>query len=115
MDAAGGARSCTAAVRRAETECGRPVLTLVNLEAGHPRFNCGFFRRRCQADRQHRPNLNLPGRGPRVLADPRIFGVTSSAQIVQGYVRITSTTTRIAGYVRFGDPRTPSFRRACPS
>jgi hypothetical protein len=57
---------------------------------------------------------NLPPRGRAVISDPGVLGVSASGEVVQGYVRMTSDTTRVAGYVRFGDSNDSQFQTALP-
>jgi hypothetical protein len=59
-------------------------------------------------------STTLVAKERRVLADPGIFGISATGPLIQGYVRIVSTTTRVAGYVRFGDPADAQFQAALP-
>jgi hypothetical protein len=59
--------------------------------------------------------LPLPPYGRAVLSDPSLFGILpSSSSPTEGYVRLSSSSTRIMGYVRFGDPADMQFQTALP-
>jgi hypothetical protein len=55
----------------------------------------------------------IAARGKLEVGDPGFFG-TSSATLVQGYVRVTSSGPRLAGSVLFGDPARAAFGAALP-
>jgi hypothetical protein len=46
------------------------------------------------------------------LVGPAVFGLTAGQELIQGYVRIQSTSGRFAGSVRFTDPGQTSFGSA---
>lgn len=61
----------------------------------------------------NRATLAMPPRGRLVMADPSAL-VSGSGGLIQGYLRISSTATRITGYVRFGDARRTDFQTCLP-
>ncbi len=58
--------------------------------------------------------VELPAQGRAVLADSSILGVDPAGALVQGYVKMVSSTAKIAGYVRFGDTKDAQFQTALP-
>lgn len=58
--------------------------------------------------------VSLPARGRMELSDPSSLGINPDGSEVEGYIRISSDSTRIAGYVRFGDQQDAQFLTALP-
>lgn len=58
--------------------------------------------------------VDLPGHGRAVIADPASFGVAAGPEGTAGYLTAASAATRIAGSVRFGDPLGSRFQTCLP-
>jgi len=58
--------------------------------------------------------VDLQAKGRAVFSDASSLGINPSGPLVQGYIRLSSSSTKISGYVRFGDPRDAQFQTALP-
>jgi len=91
----------------------KSVLTLVNLEAVPTRATLFWIDSNGTAIGQP-AEIDLPGNGRTTISDPAVFGAAPKPEGLQGYVAVTSSATRIAGSVRFGDPAEARFQTALP-
>lgn len=113
VETSGGARELFSPQYVVEGGVWKTTLTLINLESSSTTISLRLLGDN-GAQIGQTASVALPGKGRAVLSDPAIFGVNASGPIVQGYVRISSGTTRVAGYVRFGDPADAQFQTALP-
>jgi hypothetical protein len=59
-------------------------------------------------------SFNLPARGRIVLSELQDLIAGKNLPLVQGYLRIDSSASRLSGFVRFGDPEDGAFQAALP-
>lgn len=92
----------------------RSALTLVNLEDSPTNLTLSFVSNNgLQLGRSLA--IDVAGRARLVIPDPSAFDLPAVPdELLEGFVRITSSVTRVAGSVTFGDPADTRFRTSLP-
>jgi hypothetical protein len=92
----------------------RSSLTLINMEA-NPTSAILSFMSDSGEQLGKDASLTIPAGGRAVVSDLSVFGLPAVPDsLTEGYVRIASTNTRIAGFVGFGDVANNRFQTALP-
>jgi hypothetical protein len=114
FDATAGAKELYAPQFAAGGGVWRSSLTLINLESAATTLSLSFVSDSgVQIGRT--ASIDLASNGRTVIPNPSVFGLPAVPEsLVQGYVKISSSTSRIAGFVCFGDPSDSRFQTALP-
>jgi hypothetical protein len=114
VDVASGSRTVLSPQYAAGGGLWKSVLTILNLEAAETRVTLSLWLDDgTQAGSAF--SVDVPAGGRFVMRDPTPFGLPAVPEsLLQGYVRIESSVTRVAGSVQFGDPASSKFQTALP-
>lgn len=92
----------------------RSTLTLINLENSPTSLTLSFISND-GLELGKSTTIDVGANARLVISDPSVFGLPAVPDnLLEGYVRIASSATRVAGVVTFGDPADTRFRTSLP-
>jgi hypothetical protein len=114
IDSGGGAKSLYSPQFAAGGGTWKSALTIVNLESSPTTLTLSFVSDN-GVELGKTASIDLPAGGRIVVSDPSTFGLPAVPEsLIEGYVRINSSVTRVAGFAKFGDPEGLRFQTALP-
>jgi hypothetical protein len=92
----------------------RSTLTLINLENSPTSLTLSFISND-GLELGKTATIDVGANARLVISDPSVFDLPAvPEELLEGYVRIISSATRVAGVVTFGDPADTRFRTSLP-